>query len=64
MRILLVTSEYEGLVKVGGLSDFSAAMAAALARQGHDVRVLLPHYAVTVHQPYIDSGEFRPKTSG
>lgn len=45
MRILLVTSEYEGLVKVGGLSDFSAAMAAALARQGHEVRVLLPRYA-------------------
>lgn len=45
MRILIVCSEYEGLVKVGGLSDFTTALAARLATQGHDVRVLLPRYA-------------------
>lgn len=45
MRILLITPEYERLVKVGGLADFSRAIGQALARQGHDVRVLMPCYA-------------------
>jgi starch synthase len=46
MRVLLVTPEYEGLVKVGGLSDFCRAMAHALIKRGHDVRVFMPHYRV------------------
>ncbi len=44
MKVLLVSSEYEGLIKVGGLSDFVRALAHALKRRGHDVRVLIPYY--------------------
>ncbi|TCI03359.1 glycogen synthase [Corallincola luteus] len=44
VKILLVTSEYEGLVKVGGLSDFCTAFAEQLKRQGQDIRVLMPFY--------------------
>lgn len=42
MNVLFVTTEFEGLVKVGGLADFSAGLPRALARSGHQLRVLLP----------------------
>ena len=44
MRILFVTPECFPLVKTGGLADVSAALPAALARMGADVRLLLPGY--------------------
>ncbi|WP_085317911.1 glycogen synthase GlgA [Derxia lacustris] len=45
MKILFVTSELAGLVKVGGLADVSAALPRALEQVAHDeVRVLLPGY--------------------
>lgn len=44
MRILMVTAELAPLAKVGGLADATAALAGALARRGHDVRVVLPLY--------------------
>jgi starch synthase len=43
-RILFVTSEAYPLVKTGGLADYTGGLVKALARQGHEVRVLLPGY--------------------
>lgn len=43
-RVLFVTPECEGLIQVGGLADISASLPRALARLGHDVRLLLPMY--------------------
>jgi starch synthase len=44
VNILMVTAEYAPLAKVGGLADAVAGLAGALARRGHDVRVVLPAY--------------------
>lgn len=46
-NILFVTSEYAGLVKVGGLGDVSAALPNALLAQ-HDVRILIPGYTQVI----------------
>src|SRR6266851_8200075 len=40
-RILFVTTEFDGLVSVGGLGAVSAALPRALRRE-YDVRVLIP----------------------
>ncbi|WP_052341178.1 glycogen synthase GlgA [Salinarimonas rosea] len=45
MRVLFVTSELHPLIKTGGLADVSAALPAALAHAGTDVRILMPGYA-------------------
>lgn len=42
MRVLHVAAEVFPLVKTGGLADVVAALPPALARQGADVRLLLP----------------------
>lgn len=57
MNILMVSAEYAPLAKVGGLADAVAGLAGALARRGHDVRVLLPAYA-QLAEPAAD---FRPR---
>ena len=44
MRVLFVAPELFPLVKTGGLADVSGALPLALARQGVDVKVLLPAY--------------------
>lgn len=44
MKILMITSEMDGLVKTGGLADFSRALPKALIGRGHEVRVILPKY--------------------
>ncbi|HEY8519881.1 MAG TPA: glycogen synthase [Gammaproteobacteria bacterium] len=44
MRILMVAAELAPLAKTGGLADAVAGLSRALARRGHDVRVLLPRY--------------------
>lgn len=49
--ILFVTSEYAGLVKVGGLGDVSAALPNALLEQ-HDVRILIPGYPQVINSGY------------
>jgi len=43
-RILFVVSEAYPLIKTGGLADYAGGLTKALARQGHDVRLLLPCY--------------------
>ena len=45
MRILFICSEYEGLIKTGGLADACRGLAQSLKAQGHNVTVALPRYA-------------------
>jgi starch synthase len=44
LRVLVVSSEALPFAKTGGLADAVAGLAEALARRGHDVRVVLPRY--------------------
>jgi len=52
MRILFISSEVAPFSKTGGLGDVAGALPAALARRGHEVKVVTPLYA-TVKQPGI-----------
>ena len=45
LRVLLAASEIFPLAKTGGLADASAALAAALARLGVEVHLVMPAYA-------------------
>ena len=50
MRILFICSEYEGLIKTGGLADACRGLAQALTAAGHQVSVILPRYAALYQQ--------------
>ena len=69
MRVLSIASEVYPLIKTGGLADVAGALPAALAREGVEVRTLLPGYpavtarleaAETVHEyAYLLGGPAR-----
>ncbi len=44
LRILMVSSEAHPFAKTGGLAEVSGALPKALARQGHEVTLVLPRY--------------------
>ena len=44
MRLMLAIAEAYPFAKTGGLGDVGAALPKALARRGHDVRLVLPGY--------------------
>lgn len=46
LRVLMAASEVSPLAQTGGLGEAVGALARALRRQGHDVRVVLPGYTV------------------
>ncbi|WP_263082026.1 glycogen synthase GlgA [Endozoicomonas sp. Mp262] len=47
LKILFAVSELAGIVKTGGLADAVGALAPAMIKQGHDVRVIMPAYRST-----------------
>ncbi|MHB9296140.1 Glycogen synthase [Pillotina sp. SPG140] len=44
MKILMAASEATPLAKTGGLADVVSALSLNLAKEGHDVRIILPRY--------------------
>ena len=52
MKILFAASECVPFVKTGGLADVVGALAPVLARQGHDVRVIIPQFSA-IPQEYL-----------
>ena len=44
MRLAFICSEFEGLLKTGGLADATRGLATALQQAGHQVQVILPRY--------------------
>ena len=54
MKILFAASESVPFVKTGGLADVVGALAPVLAKEGHDVRVVIPQFSAIppeyVHQ--------------
>ncbi len=49
-KVLFIASEYEGLVKTGGLADVARALPSEL-RGACDVRVVLPYYQALMGEP-------------
>jgi starch synthase len=61
LRILIVSAEITPYAKTGGLADVSAALGRALARAGHDVRLLMPLYERVAARGTI---AFTPRLAG
>ena len=56
MKILFVASESVPFVKTGGLADVVGALAPVLAKQGHDVRVIIPQFSA-IPQEWVSKME-------
>ena len=56
MKILMVSSEAVPFAKTGGLADMVSALSIALAKLGHEVKIVMPRYYS------IDRDKLRPVT--
>lgn len=52
VRILFVSSEVAPFAKVGGLADVASSLTLALARAGHEVRIVMPAYDMVTANGY------------
>lgn len=52
MRLAFICSEFEGLLKTGGLADATRGLAQALQQAGHQVQVILPRYGALYGAPH------------
>ena len=50
LKIIFAVSELAGIVKTGGLADAAGALAPAMIKEGHDVRVIMPAYRDALNQ--------------
>ncbi len=57
-KILMCSSEVAPFAKSGGLGDVLGALPKALAKEGHDVRVVLPKYGC-IPEKYREQMEFK-----
>lgn len=53
LKILLVSSEVDPFAKTGGLADVTGSLPKALARLGHDVRIIMPRYKQIKETEYM-----------
>lgn len=51
MRVVFLCSEFEGLLKTGGLADATRGLAMALKAMGHHVEVIMPRYGALYSLP-------------
>lgn len=59
LRIVFSIAEASPFVKVGGLADVGAGLPRALARSGHDVRLILPGYPSLAHGELVETLDIR-----
>lgn len=51
MRVVFLCSEFEGLLKTGGLADATRGLAMALKAMGHQVEIIMPRYGALYSLP-------------
>lgn len=59
MNILILSAEVAPLAKVGGLADVAASLPIALRDSGHDARLVMPGYAMALHQADFPATKIR-----
>lgn len=55
MRVLFLCSEFEGVIKTGGLADACRGLALQMQKLGHEVKVLMPRYGSLYTMPVEES---------
>lgn len=62
LKILFVVSECLPYIKTGGLADVAGALPKILAKQGHDVRVIMPGYSAISKEKFGFKSAVKPFT--